>query len=389
MVQFNQKKRAFEFFEANFSKRPSQVVSKINPSRCLACHRNDPRPNWDHYFFWPGAYGGDDDLIQRAVYKLSNVIGNNYLDEIALSPGKITSIREWVGRRWPEKVNWIPYDDPYEDDVLQSKEANEYVNFLRSKGSHPRYSHLAITSMDNNRYYKARGNFALNTALIQLNRSRIERKITDDLKQLKAPFHYAILGATYCGKGLEFSRSENPQKISEIHYDRAHYKIEDFIPIEILQQATIGPLQYLNHYAKAMDEDHHARMNLHNAKTGGRIISIGRLKENPSLAIFPDLAPVKYVMALAGLDNSDWGMNFSGMPIFSGNPAEKKIIDRDFIFSQLALIGDNFSTQNDDALCSHLAKKSIKSLQAITVQPIPNPHSSSYKQGAEIRGYGL
>ena len=32
-----------------------------NPPLCLGCHRQDPRPNWESYPFWPGAYGQFDD----------------------------------------------------------------------------------------------------------------------------------------------------------------------------------------------------------------------------------------------------------------------------------------------------------------------------------------
>ncbi len=31
-----------------------------NPTACLTCHRQDPRPNWEHYPFWPGSYGQFD-----------------------------------------------------------------------------------------------------------------------------------------------------------------------------------------------------------------------------------------------------------------------------------------------------------------------------------------
>ena len=38
------------------------VVSAANPRECGMCHGIDrPRPIWDAYFIWPGAYGTDDD----------------------------------------------------------------------------------------------------------------------------------------------------------------------------------------------------------------------------------------------------------------------------------------------------------------------------------------
>lgn len=38
------------------------TVSKANPAECLLCHGAiSPRPVWDAYFLWPGAYGKEDD----------------------------------------------------------------------------------------------------------------------------------------------------------------------------------------------------------------------------------------------------------------------------------------------------------------------------------------
>ncbi len=31
------------------------------PTNCIKCHQNDPRPNWDPYFHWVGFYGSEDD----------------------------------------------------------------------------------------------------------------------------------------------------------------------------------------------------------------------------------------------------------------------------------------------------------------------------------------
>ena len=36
---------------------PVATASEVNPSRCLACHGSDPRPIWDSYPVWPGAFG--------------------------------------------------------------------------------------------------------------------------------------------------------------------------------------------------------------------------------------------------------------------------------------------------------------------------------------------
>ncbi|MGZ3707186.1 MAG: hypothetical protein ACXVA8_14240, partial [Bdellovibrionota bacterium] len=47
--------------EPQFSESNKSVDKKTS---CTGCHTPDPRPNWDGYSLWPGAYGGDDDLLK-------------------------------------------------------------------------------------------------------------------------------------------------------------------------------------------------------------------------------------------------------------------------------------------------------------------------------------
>lgn len=81
-MQFNFVQAKFEFEEfifsddhkerlAHLTKAGNQEFIKsfldrsnsigVNPPKCLACHRQDPRPNWEPYNFWPGVYGQFDD----------------------------------------------------------------------------------------------------------------------------------------------------------------------------------------------------------------------------------------------------------------------------------------------------------------------------------------
>ncbi|MGE3973920.1 MAG: hypothetical protein AB7F59_05265 [Bdellovibrionales bacterium] len=59
VIEYNPQVRGFELHEITFDKAGVQApqFSGTNPSRCLMCHRADPRPNWDSYPFWPGVYG--------------------------------------------------------------------------------------------------------------------------------------------------------------------------------------------------------------------------------------------------------------------------------------------------------------------------------------------
>ena len=60
-MEFNPEKKEFYYHEITFSrnsKEHSKVsFSETNPERCLRCHGDPARPNWDTYPLWPGAYG--------------------------------------------------------------------------------------------------------------------------------------------------------------------------------------------------------------------------------------------------------------------------------------------------------------------------------------------
>jgi hypothetical protein len=67
MMQYREVGRRFEFREIEFPEDKDAVVSEANPKLCLTCHGQDPRPNWEAYATWPGAYGSNDDEISEEV----------------------------------------------------------------------------------------------------------------------------------------------------------------------------------------------------------------------------------------------------------------------------------------------------------------------------------
>lgn len=67
MMIYNPKDKTYAFHELDFS-GPAPVL-KENPTKCLACHGSNPRPIWDHYNAWPGAYGDVDDRYTEMEYK--------------------------------------------------------------------------------------------------------------------------------------------------------------------------------------------------------------------------------------------------------------------------------------------------------------------------------
>lgn len=76
--QFRQAEHRFDFRQIQFPTRENGlenvVFSEENRSSdgrvaCNSCHARDPRPNWDAYSRWPGAYGEFDDELRRPESK--------------------------------------------------------------------------------------------------------------------------------------------------------------------------------------------------------------------------------------------------------------------------------------------------------------------------------
>ena len=67
IMHYDSTNKKYNFHEIDFS-GPSPVFHE-NPTKCLACHGSTPRPIWDHYNKWPGAFGADDDRYTEEEYK--------------------------------------------------------------------------------------------------------------------------------------------------------------------------------------------------------------------------------------------------------------------------------------------------------------------------------
>jgi hypothetical protein len=71
VIQYRDQEAKFEFFEIQFPEKDDEgkplnnlsepKFSSANQAKCLSCHTSDPRPNWEHYFTWPGVFMGADD----------------------------------------------------------------------------------------------------------------------------------------------------------------------------------------------------------------------------------------------------------------------------------------------------------------------------------------
>ncbi|NBT59826.1 hypothetical protein EBT16_13690, partial [bacterium] len=62
MIEYEPNTASHSFYSIHFQeKEPAHV--EINPEDCLRCHGSDPKPNWEPYSLWPGAFGSLHDRI--------------------------------------------------------------------------------------------------------------------------------------------------------------------------------------------------------------------------------------------------------------------------------------------------------------------------------------
>ncbi len=157
MIQFNEIQRRFEFHRLDFeSGKPPKRDQNLQ--RCHGCHRADPRPNWEHYFDWPGAYGA--------------------------------------------------HDDQY--DVKETNELNKFIPFSKT---HPRYKHLVnIDIMKPHGGGRNARNISFTERLGALNMQRIARLASETTDFHK--YKFAVVGAVFCPEfHLFFPPNQRPPSV--------------------------------------------------------------------------------------------------------------------------------------------------------------------------------
>jgi len=77
-VEFKFRSKTFEFHQIQFpavtNKITEPIFSPLNMTAdkkisCTMCHGSNPRPNWETYSMWPGAYGSHDDYFDYTYAK--------------------------------------------------------------------------------------------------------------------------------------------------------------------------------------------------------------------------------------------------------------------------------------------------------------------------------
>ena len=257
MMQWNGEKRAFEMFDVDFSKKPPKV-SEINPAICLECHTNDPRPNIDPYFFWSGSYGSMDDELFEDFAMLRGVFGDDYLNVIdnLLDESNPDRVKNF-GKKYEEKFKEINKKHKlYRGEIkelarrLSTGEAKGYVDYLKAKDTHPRYSLLLPMKFIKFKPMRQTPNLKLNYLMNSLNRERIQRKLLNEIKDTN-PFRYAILGSLVCIKDKKYYLPEN--------FDDSNL-IQSFLPKDILAQAKLQPEDYIAVVKQSIIENEEFRL---------------------------------------------------------------------------------------------------------------------------------
>jgi hypothetical protein len=144
LFEFSRERNQFEFHNIHLEPGKPPQFSQTNPAECLRCHRQDPRPNWDTYQLWPGAFKADDDNLF------------------------------------------------FKEEVRVSAEQPLFKRFLKNKES-PRYRGLSFE------YYSGFGGTPNERLGVALSRMNAEKNVSFLLSSaLLSAYRYALLGAIEC-----------------------------------------------------------------------------------------------------------------------------------------------------------------------------------------------
>lgn len=169
LMHFIPEERRFEFREVTFSGDGSKPprISEANPAKCMACHQspsratNDPRPNWEPYNIWPGAYGSLNGTLTPDSRAL-NQASQKGLEE------------EMVQKAALEKTKFDYYDQ-------------------RVRPDHPRYKWL-------NPHFRAKNTTEFTEIIAAPTALRAGRLMSEMDPELLEHLKYPLLGVMRCGK---------------------------------------------------------------------------------------------------------------------------------------------------------------------------------------------
>ena len=175
IMQFREDTFRFEFREITFREGEKPRFSEANPSKCMVCHQDigrkniDPRPNWEPYNTWPGAFGSVSGRLLPSKYDR---------DELAQKGASL---------------------DMLNDMALEETKLIEF--FQNVQPNHSRYKFLNKEKYLNRRgEYEPRVTVEFTEILSRLNFQRIVRILTQDMRDAYQYLEYPLMGVAKCGQ---------------------------------------------------------------------------------------------------------------------------------------------------------------------------------------------
>lgn len=192
IIQFREHDKSFELREISFQAKGkgAPTFSPANPQRCLKCHGPDPRPNWEHYFRWPGVYGSTDGLV----------LGRQFQGK-SFKTGATTETKEKSA--WLEFLNNYKKNQRYAQLTLDKTLTPLNSSVFTSKIFGANYQRI-VHKMTRHPFYSI-----LKYSLISQILCRDEKNSTDYFPFLTAPMDFAAtLGATHLFNATGFNREK-------------------------------------------------------------------------------------------------------------------------------------------------------------------------------------
>jgi hypothetical protein len=127
LIQFDPKRRAFDFFEGTFEGgKPALILPRTD---CARCHREDMRPNWQAYFHWAGVYGSDDNSTTGSLSP----------------PNEDTNFQSFVAKIPTDpRYQWLSQADSLKEnqDFTETQAGRNFARVARLLSETPNFAHF-------------------------------------------------------------------------------------------------------------------------------------------------------------------------------------------------------------------------------------------------------